>query len=151
MRLLAAMPYSWQLFIGRQMGNLTYCLQPRRRQIGRINLELCFPELDDAAREELVRQNFQSVGITLAETAVSWWGSRSRLRRLHRIEGLEHLNEALEQGKTPDGHWQHLIIHGLLHLLGYDHESDDKARAMESLEIEMLESQGIANPYVKDD
>tara|TARA_B110000046_G_C12923740_1_gene368331 strand:+ start:602 stop:1057 length:456 start_codon:yes stop_codon:yes gene_type:complete len=55
--------------------------------------------------------------------------------------------EANEQGKTFDAHWAHLIIHGVLHLQGYDHKSDEKANIMESKEISILEKIGYTNPY----
>lgn len=55
--------------------------------------------------------------------------------------------EAAEQGKAVSDHWAHLTIHGVLHLMGYDHLDDDEAEAMESLEISLLESLGINNPY----
>lgn len=55
--------------------------------------------------------------------------------------------EAAEQGKAVRDHWAHLTIHGLLHLMGYDHLDDDEAEEMESLEISLLESLGIDNPY----
>jgi len=56
-------------------------------------------------------------------------------------------SEALAQGKTLTDHYGHLLIHGLLHLLGYDHQSGDEADIMESLEIELLQQQDVANPY----
>jgi len=56
--------------------------------------------------------------------------------------------EAAEQGRTIDGHWAHLVIHGVLHLLGYDHQVADEATAMESLETEILAGFGIADPYL---
>ena len=55
--------------------------------------------------------------------------------------------EAAEQGKILPDHTTHLIIHGLLHLLGYDHETGDEAAVMEGLEIEILKGLGISNPY----
>jgi probable rRNA maturation factor len=55
--------------------------------------------------------------------------------------------EAVEQGKTLHDHTAHLIVHGVLHLLGHDHEDDDEAAAMESLEIGILKELGISDPY----
>jgi probable rRNA maturation factor len=55
--------------------------------------------------------------------------------------------EALEQNKKLNDHWAHLVIHGCLHLLGYDHIEDDQAEEMESLEITILHTLNIDNPY----
>jgi len=57
------------------------------------------------------------------------------------------LREAGEQGKTLQDHTAHLIVHGVLHLLGYDHETDAEAEEMESLETSILSGLGIADPY----
>jgi probable rRNA maturation factor len=55
--------------------------------------------------------------------------------------------EAAEQGKRAREHWAHLTIHGVLHLLGYDHRTATQARRMETLEVRILAALGIGNPY----
>ena len=56
-------------------------------------------------------------------------------------------DEANQQGKSVADHWAHMIVHGTLHLLGFDHENDSEAAEMEDLEIRILTDHGIANPY----
>jgi probable rRNA maturation factor len=55
--------------------------------------------------------------------------------------------EAREQGKPERAHWAHLLVHGVLHLVGYDHEVEGEARRMERREIAVLRRLGFANPY----
>ncbi len=55
--------------------------------------------------------------------------------------------EAKDQGKSSEAHWAHLIIHGILHLQGYDHESDEETNVMETKEIHILKEIGYKNPY----
>jgi len=55
--------------------------------------------------------------------------------------------EAGEQGKDLAAHWTHMLVHGMLHLLGYDHETEIQAETMESLEIRILQTQDVKNPY----
>lgn len=57
-------------------------------------------------------------------------------------------NEATEQTKPEISHWAHMIVHGTLHLQGYDHIEDDEAEAMEALEIKILSTLGFPNPYL---
>jgi probable rRNA maturation factor len=55
--------------------------------------------------------------------------------------------EAREQGKQPAAHWAHMGVHGVLHLLGYDHENDRDAQRMEAREAKILAQLGMPNPY----
>lgn len=55
--------------------------------------------------------------------------------------------EARQQGKAPDDHWAHMLVHGTLHLLGFDHIEDADADIMEGMEIRILKDMGVANPY----
>lgn len=55
--------------------------------------------------------------------------------------------EAKEQGKPAENHWAHLTVHGILHLLGYDHVEDDEAIVMENLETAILQELGYPDPY----
>lgn len=55
--------------------------------------------------------------------------------------------EAREQRKSPEAHWAHMVIHGMLHLQGFDHIEDDDAEVMEALEIRLLAQLGYGNPY----
>ncbi len=58
--------------------------------------------------------------------------------------------EANEQGLTLEAHYAHLIVHGVLHAQGYDHEEDDEAEEMEALETEILAGLGYADPYASE-
>ena len=56
--------------------------------------------------------------------------------------------EAIEQDKPLLAHWAHMVVHGSLHLLGYDHIEDDEAEEMESLETEIMQKMGFEDPYI---
>jgi probable rRNA maturation factor len=58
--------------------------------------------------------------------------------------------EAAEQHKSLQAHWAHMVVHGCLHLLGFDHINDDDAEQMEAEEITILQQLGITNPYLLD-
>lgn len=59
--------------------------------------------------------------------------------------------EAEQQNKTPEAHWAHMVVHGCLHLLGYDHIKDDEAEIMEDLERQILAALGFSDPYTDDE
>ncbi|RMD69352.1 MAG: lipid A biosynthesis lauroyl acyltransferase, partial [Gammaproteobacteria bacterium] len=113
--LLIRLPYPWQLALGRGLGRLLFLAMPRRRRIASINLALCFPELSEKEREDLLRTHFASLGIAPFEMAMGWWAKDKRLEGLARIEGLSHLKKALAQGKGAillSGHFTTVDIGG---------------------------------------
>jgi probable rRNA maturation factor len=57
------------------------------------------------------------------------------------------LHEAREQDISEEGHWAHMVVHGTLHLLGYDHQNESDAQAMEQLEKEVMTGLGFPDPY----
>ncbi|MCU7907135.1 MAG: rRNA maturation RNase YbeY [Candidatus Thiodiazotropha sp. (ex Epidulcina cf. delphinae)] len=61
------------------------------------------------------------------------------------------VREATEQGKTLPAHWAHLVVHGVLHLLGYDHLTDDEAQVMEEQERKILQDLHFSDPYNDED
>lgn len=113
----ARLPWPLQRALGRALGALAFLFAPARRHAARINLRLCFPELDEAAREHLLRASFRDFGIGLFEFARAWWGSVEPMRRDVRIEGLEHLRalQAQKRGVLMiSGHFMTLEMCGRL-------------------------------------
>lgn len=99
MKLMAALPFRWQLTLGGWVGRGIGRMARRRRKIARINLERCFPEQSAAEREQLLDAHFAALGIGLFETAMAWWASDEKLHGLARVEGGGHLEQALARGK----------------------------------------------------
>ena len=91
--LLHFLPLAWLAVLGRGLGRLLHLFGHQRRRVALTNVALCWPALDAAAREALVRAHFQWLGRSLLERAVLWHASPERLRRLIHIEGDVHLAE----------------------------------------------------------
>jgi len=98
-RLVIMLPYRLQLACGRILGRLFKLFSPYRRSIVRINLELCFPELGDEARRQLADRSFESLGMSLIETATALWRGERFFENLGTLQGLENIEKAREQGK----------------------------------------------------
>lgn len=96
--LLALLPYTVQLVLGRLLGKLLYRAAGRRRQIARANLDLCFPDWTPERREQVTREIIESIGIAFFETGMAWFWPKWRLQRLYTVEGLEYLTAAREGG-----------------------------------------------------
>ena len=99
LRVFSMLPFSWLLVCGKVLGTIVRVTVAKFSRTARRNLELCLPDLTPEERERLVARHFDSLGIGLFETALSWWASNDRIRAISRVEGREHLDVALEKGK----------------------------------------------------
>lgn len=88
--LLHFLPLGLLAPLGEGLGLLLYAFGRERRRVARVNLRLCFPEMTDDEREALVQRHFRAFGRSVLERGILWWSSKERIRRLIRIEGLEH-------------------------------------------------------------
>ena len=115
LRLSAALPLSWNLAVHRVGGRLLYSLARRQRHVARRNLEICFPQLAPAEREDLLKRQFESVGMSIGEIAFAWFASDRRVPKHFAVRGLEHVTAALAKGKGAilyTGHFTSLEICG---------------------------------------
>lgn len=99
LKLVERLPYPVICRIGRGLGLIARYLPHNFAHVARRNIELCLPELDTHAREQLVDEHFRALGITPLESAMTWWSSNDRIRGLAQIDGLENLDAALARGK----------------------------------------------------
>ncbi len=99
LRLVCLLPHRFALAIGRVLGLLAHAVSGSRRAIVRRNLELCFPELDAAARNALAKEHFKALGMALIEMGLGRWASDRHLETITRLEGVEHVRQALDAGR----------------------------------------------------
>lgn len=97
--LISWLPYSWLMALGRGLGRLSFKLLKSRGRIARRNLELCFPDMPAAEREQLVWRNAEETGCAAIETLIGWWWPTWRIRRIAHFKGYEHIQAALAEGK----------------------------------------------------
>ncbi len=99
MRLQARLPLGWQPALGRLWAVILWLAGGRRKRIAARNLELCFPDLAEAERKQLLRAHFHALGMSMVELPLAWFGDHQRLRPLARIHGLEHVQHLQQQGQ----------------------------------------------------
>jgi KDO2-lipid IV(A) lauroyltransferase len=99
MRLLVLLPYRVQLALGRGLGRLAYSLLRQRRRIAARNIEACLPDLTPDVRARVLKEHFESLGLSLVEMGMGWFGRPQRVRARIDVEGAEHLAAALANGK----------------------------------------------------
>ncbi|MEX1220979.1 MAG: LpxL/LpxP family Kdo(2)-lipid IV(A) lauroyl/palmitoleoyl acyltransferase [Idiomarina sp.] len=97
--LISWLPYGWQLGLGKGLGLLFYKWVPKRTNIARRNLELCFPDKSAQEIEHLTKRNIMNTGIAFFETGMAWWWPNWRIKRKLHIHGIEHLRAAQKDGR----------------------------------------------------
>ena len=95
---VAQLPYRWQVILGKKLGLLMLCFAKRRRKIAEKNLRLCFPQMEDDARQQLLKRNFEIYGLTVFETGMAWFMPSSRLQALFVVKGKQQWEKLRGQG-----------------------------------------------------
>jgi KDO2-lipid IV(A) lauroyltransferase len=142
---LSHLSYAWQLTIGRRIGIIFHRFSRRRRSIAAVNLSLCFPEWSASKHEKIVAEQFVSMGIGVMEMAMSWWAPGRRIKKLARVDGLQHLQAALDRGKgvillsahftTLEMGGRLLALHSPFHVMYREHKNAAFDRVMKSARI----------------
>ncbi len=99
LHLIVFLPWKIQMSFGHGLGLLMFYLLKKRRSIACINLDLSFPNLNKEQRNKLLKQHFISLGKSVFETPIAWWGKQSQLKKRKQVNGFEHLQEAINQNK----------------------------------------------------
>jgi KDO2-lipid IV(A) lauroyltransferase len=86
-----------QARLGAGLGSFLYALARRRRNVVLTNLRLCYPELPNDRREQIARDHFRAFGRSLLEHGILWWGAKTDVQNLVRIEGLEHWRDVTDR------------------------------------------------------
>jgi KDO2-lipid IV(A) lauroyltransferase len=123
--LVAHLPWRLGYTLGEWLGALFYRFAGSRREIARVNVELCFAELSPARREQLVRDILRNVGISFIETAVALWGPDRQFANRYTLKGLDILHRLQNEGKGVlllGGHYSTLDVAG--RIMGLNIECD---------------------------
>lgn len=99
LRILHMLPYRLRMAMGKGIGRLMYKAGGRRVKIARINLSLCFPDMPEEEREQVVQKVFENFGAGVFETAMSWWTPEEEVHAMTEVQGIEVMQQALAKGK----------------------------------------------------
>jgi KDO2-lipid IV(A) lauroyltransferase len=99
LRVIERLSYPRLLQAGRTLGRIGRRLPVHYIPVARANMRLCLPELSDPERERLLDRHFEALGMSLCESAMTWWSSDERIVKLSSVEGVAHLEQALARGR----------------------------------------------------
>jgi len=92
--LINILPYPVKIRIGFGIGKLAHLLVRRRKHIASVNLQVCFPQLTDDERLDLLKSTFDNFGAGLIEMAMGWWTDPEIVHAMTEVEGLQHLSRS---------------------------------------------------------
>ncbi|TNF99067.1 MAG: hypothetical protein EP297_06490 [Gammaproteobacteria bacterium] len=136
-------PLHIQHQFGKILGKILYFAGPRRRHIAAVNLQLCFPEMSDTERLQLLKKHFGFYGISIIESFAAWWTSPKHFEDKIEYVGLEHVHNALKRGKGVillGSHFSTLEING--RMLGCQFVSDKVYRSHKNALFDTVMSNG---------
>ena len=99
LRVACWLPHGAALAVGRGLGRFAYRFGGERRAVVRRNIELCFPKLSGDAREDLVREHFDALGMSMIAMGLGRWASDEHLEARTEIDGIEHVRDAVSRGQ----------------------------------------------------
>ena len=117
LRLISMLPIRWTQAVGNGLGLLVYRLVPSRRRVACINIRQAYPDFDETQIRALNIASFKSLGVSVFEFALAWWRDRDYMRSICKVEGKQHLDNALAEGKGVillTGHFTTLEIGAML-------------------------------------
>lgn len=129
--------------LGRGLGHLLRLLVPNRARIVATNLRLCFPHKSEAERRALAKEHFALLGRSLLERGLLWWASEQRLRRLLRLEGIEHI-VAADQRRSAQP-----VILLVPHFLGLDAGGTTLAMHIDAVSIYSRQKNAAVDALLK--
>ena len=98
LRMVCLLPHRAALAAGRGIGWLAHAVSGSRRAVVRRNIELCFPDLSPAERDAMALDHFRALGMSVIEMGLGRWASDKHLERLTKLQGVEYITDALEEG-----------------------------------------------------
>jgi Kdo2-lipid IVA lauroyltransferase/acyltransferase len=143
LKVCSRLPYRVQMSMGSLLGRLIYFIARKRRAIAARNLQLCFAELTDRERQQLLRKHFSCLGRALFESGLGYWASDARLRPLARIRGIDNLQAAQARGRgviLVAGHFTSMELCG--RLLGLEADFDVIIRPFSNQAIDAVARSG---------
>lgn len=93
------LPYRVQVWLGKGLGQLLKVLAKKRCHIAKRNIRLCFPDWTEIQRQQLFDKHLDSAGLAILEAGMGWWWPDWRVKGIGEVEGLEHIQRILDQGK----------------------------------------------------